>query len=185
MHAPDYKTVFLFLSLAPLSLSCSNPKTSENSKVKGHYESFSDYELQLRRGRQAIVAEYETQQAVIIAAEAMTTDGFNQLLSGFFESGLKSVFMMMLAQETLQPSDIARLEAAAGGNIGKIKITDQSVWGHVTLWARDWAPLTAFSTIAKNSSQNTNQNRDAYSTQSNDPTKPVMLDFNYYLGRRR
>ncbi len=143
-----------------VSISFVGCKTERTSKTSGHYENTTAEEMEKFAGQQMAVPETIPGQNVLIHHLILDFDG-SQFLQVLLSTGAE-VFVAMPPESDPQYTIYRqKFESIAAAQKGKLVFVPSTLSGHQTVWARDWAPISAF---AKNG-------------------EPRLLDFNYYPER--
>lgn len=123
-------------------------KTAVSSDVSGRYEETTAGNMASFEGGQVVPAEYERSQGVIISLPAIQEFGKESMAADFFDAGIKHLWISVPSSfnGTLSSPVFSRLRAELGTDIAKVSLVKQKVSGPVTVWARDWAPMTAVGT---------------------------------------
>lgn len=153
------QTMALNLSLL---VGCGSPQ--ESSNLDGHFENGSVRELNQLNGAQRATAEHEPSKGVIISLPLIQEYQRADMAAAILKSGVDTLWITVPSNFTgsVNSNVFARLRQAAGANINKVKLVRQQTSGNLTVWARDWAPLSA---------------------KTNDGGIR-LLDFNYYTSRK-
>ncbi len=157
-----FKMIVMGISSGIFLAACSQ---HSNSKIDGHYEESSQEKMAGFENKQVVPPEYEKSQGVIVSLPALKEFNKEAMVADFLSSGIEKVWIATPSsfRGTLQNAEFKRLRALAGQNITKISLVSQKVSGPVSVWARDWSPLSA---------------------KAADADGLHLLDFNYYPERQ-
>jgi agmatine/peptidylarginine deiminase len=147
-----------------MAASCKGPTTSA---AKGHFESFTNEQMEAAFDQQVIFPEYLPAQGVIISAQLTQLLGRGDIVRALLDTGIERLVVMT---SRLWPDDLSDsrwnvLTKAAGKDLPKIELL-RSSRETPSVWARDWAPLTAIGVPGTLREGQT-----------------LLLDFNYYTDR--
>ncbi len=157
------RSLFSLLSTCALLSACGARPEMPASKLDGHFESSNAKESNLFKGGQIIAAEYAPVQGVVISLPLLKEYGRAQMAADILHSSVDSLWITVPQSfsEELDGPSFSELRSLAGQDFSKVKLVRQSVAGSLTVWARDWAPLSA----------------------KTDDGTLRLLDFNYYADR--
>lgn len=119
------------------------------SSLDGHYEDGSRQTIEKNAGLQRVTAEYEASQGVIISFPLVRDFSRYDLVSAILKAGVDSLWITVPSETTDSLSDasarnaFSKLKIAAGDSIDKVRLVPQQTPGSLSVWARDWAPLSA------------------------------------------
>jgi agmatine/peptidylarginine deiminase len=133
------------ISLLTLTLVTTACGSGAKSQLDGHYEEATANSMAAYRGQQIVPAEYAKSDAVIVSSELVSSYGREDLVKAILDAGAKKVWVTVSrgSGQTPQSSTFSRLRQILGTNINKVQVVEQKDSGSVTVWARDWAPLSA------------------------------------------
>ena len=135
----------------------------EVSKLDGHFEDFNEELLLPLKNQQSLVPEYADADSVLISLPLLTIFKKESLVQKILTSGINTIYVAVSHDYsgTIGHEDFSTLRKMLGDRINQVKILRQNHNGPVSVWARDWAPI---------------------STVSNDG-QLRLVDFNYYSHR--
>jgi agmatine/peptidylarginine deiminase len=111
-------------------------------------------------GKQTVYPEYLPARGVMVSAALIRIYGHWDLLRALEETGVSEVSVLGGTDFELSVFKTRELETQR-----RVRLVSLSNIGSLTVWARDWAPLTALRTTSDGRSES------------------VLLDFNYYQKR--
>lgn len=135
----------LVRSFVLLALLTACDVTPSSSKLDGHFESGTSADIVNFKGKLRATAEYEPSRGVIISLPLIQEYQRNDLAAAILASGIDTLWITVpkASTELLTSSTFAALRQAAGANFGKVRLVRQQLGGDLSVWARDWAPLSA------------------------------------------
>lgn len=158
------KPTITTLGLTLTFLSACGRGSNANSKLDGHYENATASSVSKFQGQQFVIPEYSDSRGVILSLPYVT--GFNKAsaIAEILKTSIKTLWIVVPQdfRGGAESSVFAELRRLAGSSFSKVVVVPQRQPGSLTIWARDWSPLTA----------------KTPSGQSR------LLDFNYYPNRQ-
>ena len=165
------KLITLAASIA-LTLACQQNQIA--SQTEGHFEEFTQEQLESHENKQTVVAEHAANSSIVLSLNAITNFGKEALFASILEAGAEKIYVTVPKNygssfgpsqnlDTIkdQGEDFAKLRSVIGSEIEKVELIEQVEEGYLTVWARDWAPLGAL----------------------DEEGNPVLVDINYYPHR--
>lgn len=142
MRTPNLRLGLQLGLILSLSAACGK---SSSSGLDGHFENGSVADLQKLNGAQRATAEYETSQGVIISWPLIKDFGKTDLAAAILKAGVENLWIAVPSNYSSAQNAKAEsaLIKATGSNVSKIKLLRQQTSGTLTVWARDWSPLSA------------------------------------------
>ncbi|RYZ88900.1 MAG: hypothetical protein EOP04_08270 [Proteobacteria bacterium] len=145
-------------------LTACGQQDKQGSKLEGHYENATTTSMASFRGAQTVVPEYANSRGVIIALPYLTNFNKAEALAEVLKTNIEKLWIVVPSNYSgsLNGADFKELRTLAGNSFNKVQLVPQKVPGSLTIWARDWSPLTG--RAANGASR--------------------LLDFNYYPNRQ-
>jgi agmatine/peptidylarginine deiminase len=145
-------------------LSACGQKASQGSKLDGHYENATATSVASFRGTQEVVPEYADSRGVIISLPYLTNFNKAEALAEVLRTDIEKLWIVVPSDysDSVSGSDFTQLRRLAGSAFSKVQLVPQRLAGSLTIWARDWSPLTGKTADGANR----------------------LLDFNYYPNRQ-
>ena len=152
------------LSVSLAFLSACGQKAHTSSKLDGHYENATASSVASFRSAQAVLPEYADSQGVILALPYLTNFNKAGALADMLKTDIEKLWIVVPNdyRSSLNGTDFLELRKLAGSTFSKVELVRQRVPGSLTVWARDWSPLTGKTASGENR----------------------LLDFNYYPNRQ-
>ncbi len=122
-----------------------------SSHLDGHFENSSSQEANKFSGSQIIPPEYAPVDSVIVSEALITNYGREDLIQAILDAGAQSVLMAVPRNSSTSTSTLtySNLRQMIGKRIAQVKLLPQTASGTLTVWARDWSPLSAISKDGK------------------------------------
>lgn len=126
-------------------LSACGQQANRTSKLDGHYENATASSTSSFRGAQTVLPEYADSRGVIISLPYLTNFNKAAALAEIVKTDVEKLWIVVPKgfQGGLGGGDFVELRRLAGPAFSKVELVEQQVPGSLTIWARDWSPLTA------------------------------------------